>query len=103
MTPLTKNEVRRPRSIQVSVSEGYLSVALDDGRIVSVPLDWYPRLFESSPAERQNWRLLDDGRGIRWDEIDEDISVAGLVAGRRSGESEKSLARWRQAREQANV
>ena len=92
-----------PQAVTVDVTGDGLTATLIDGRSVTVPLDWYPRLFESSHEERQNWRLIDDGRGISWEDIDEDISVAGLLAGRRSGESEKSLARWRAAREQAGV
>ncbi len=88
------------RSVDVSLSDEFLTVVLDDGRNVSVPLDWYPRLYESTRSERDNWRFLDDGRGIRWDDIDEDISVVGLLEGHRSGESETSLNRWRAARNQ---
>ena len=93
-------EIEGARSIGIEVSEDFLTVTLHDGRVLSVPLSWYPRLLESTALEWKNWRLLDDGRGIRWDDIDEDISLAGLLAGRASGESEKSLARWRAAREQ---
>ena len=96
-------EMRRPQAIGVKVSKDFLTVTLHDGRVLSVPLEWYPRLFESTSLGWKNWRLLDDGRGIRWDDIDEDISIAGLLAGRASGESEKSLARWRAARERVNV
>ena len=92
-----------PQAVSVDVTDNGLTATLTDGRSVTVPLHWYPRLLESSREERQNWRLIDDGRGINWEDIDEDISVAGLLAGRRSGESEKSLARWRAAREQAGV
>jgi hypothetical protein len=80
-----------------------LTVTLHDGRVLSVPLWWYPRLHESASPEWKNWRLLDDGRGIRWDDIDEDISVTGLLAGRASGESEKSLASWRAARQRVSA
>ena len=96
-------ETRRTQAIGVKVTKDFLTVTLHDGRVLSVPLAWYPRLLESTPLEWQNWRLLDDGRGIRWDGIDEDISIAGLLAGRASGESEKSLARWRATREQVSV
>lgn len=93
-----KIESRSARLTSVEVSDDFLTVLLHDGRSVSVPLEWYPRLFEATPEERKNWRALDYGRGIRWDDVDEDISVAGLAAGRASGESERSLARWRAAR-----
>ena len=84
----------------VSVTDDYLTVALTDGRSFSVPLAWYPRLQHGTPAERNNWRLIGGGDGIHWPDLDEDISVAGLVAGRPSGESARSLERWLKAREQ---
>ena len=84
-------------AIAVRISDAALAVSLADGRELSVPLAWYPRLQHASPGERRAWRLLDHGRGIRWDAIDEDISLAGLLAARPSGESPSSLARWRAA------
>jgi hypothetical protein len=71
-----------------------LTVELVDGRSVIVPLAWYPRLAHGSGAERRNWRLLGGGYAIEWPELDEHIGVEGLLAGRRSGESTKSLRRW---------
>ncbi len=71
-----------------------LTVVLDDGRVISVPLSWYPRLYHGTPEERANFRLIGGGEGIRWPDLDEDISVEDLLAGRRSGESEASLRRW---------
>jgi hypothetical protein len=65
-----------------------------DGRTLTVPLAWYPRLAHGRPEERANWRLIGRGEGIHWPDLDEDISVDGLLAGRRSGESQASLARW---------
>ena len=82
----------------VGVSEVALTVELVDGRSVSVPLLWYPRLVDATPAERDNWRLIGRGEGIRLPDLDEDISVAGLLAGRRSGESQRSLKRWLESR-----
>jgi uncharacterized protein DUF2442 len=79
---------------RVTVTEDALIVDLIDGRILSVPLAWYPRLSHGSQQERDNWRLIGDGEGIHWPELDEDLSVAGLLAGRRSGESQHSLKRW---------
>ena len=78
----------------VTVSEEALAVELDDGRAVSVPLAWYPRLLHGTPAERAHWRLIGRGEGIHWPALDEDISVEGLLAGRPSGESQRSFARW---------
>jgi len=59
-----------------------------------VPLAWYPRLLHGTPAERDRWRLIGRGEGIHWPELDDDISVEGLLAGRPSGESQRSFARW---------
>lgn len=86
-------------AMAVRISDDALAVSLADGREISVPLAWYPRLQHATPEERRAWRLLDHGRGICWDAIDEDISIAGLLAGRPSGESPASFARWRAARQ----
>ena len=75
-------------------SEDSLTVMLDDGRTLSIPLEWYPRLLHGSKAERENYELIGDGEGIHWPDLDEDISVEGLLAGRRSAESASSLAKW---------
>ena len=83
-----------PIASQVSVTDDKLIVDLADGRSISVPLVWYPRLIHASPAERQNCQLLGDGYAIEWTDIDEHIGIEGLLAGRRSGESQKSLERW---------
>jgi len=82
----------------VRVTDRALVVELRDGRVVSVPLTWYPRLAEGSPRERRRWELLGPGIGIHWPELDEDISVEGLLAGARSGESATSLNLWRARR-----
>jgi hypothetical protein len=78
----------------VAVTEDSLVVELSDGRVLSVPLAWYPRLQHGTPEERSNCRLIGRGDGIHWPALDEDISVAGLIAGRASGESQSSLERW---------
>ena len=85
----------------VSAGNDDLSVDLADGRTITVPLAWFPRLAHGTPAERANWRLIGGGEGIHWPELDEDISVASLLAGRRSGEIDESLRRWLQQREPA--
>jgi hypothetical protein len=85
----------------VGVTDGALVVELRDGRVISVPLVWYPRLAEGSPRERKRWELLGPGIGIHWPELDEDISVEGLLAGARSGESATSLDSWRARRDDA--
>jgi hypothetical protein len=75
-----------------------LTVHLSDGRTISVPLAWYPRLVHGNSEERSDWRLIGRGEGIHWPQLDEDISVEGLIAGRPSGESQRSLAQWIDAR-----
>jgi len=82
----------------VKVSEDTLTVELADGRSIAVPLAWYPRLANATGDERRNWRLIGGGEGVHWPELDEDISVEGLLAGRPSGESQASLKRWLAAR-----
>jgi hypothetical protein len=83
----------------VRVTSEALVVELRDGRVVSVPLSWYPRLAEGTPAERRDWQLIGPGIGIHWPALDEDISVGGLLRGLPSGESAASLARWRAGRQ----
>lgn len=72
-----------PLAVDVTVDEKTLRVSLDDGRELAVPVEWFPRLRDASPADRANWRLIGIGEGIHWPEIDEDISVLGLLAGNR--------------------
>jgi hypothetical protein len=79
---------------QVVITEDSLIVDLMDGRTISVPLAWYPRLLHGTLEERRNWRLIGHGEGIHWPDIDEDISVENLLAGKPSGESQRSLQRW---------
>ena len=84
-------EARIPEAEQVLVTDATLQVSFSDGRTISVPLDWYPRLVHATPKERDNWELIGEGEGIRWPDLDEDLSVEGLIAGRPSGESERSF------------
>ena len=88
------SEIGEARAQQVRLSEASLIVDLIDGRTIAVPLSWYPRLAHGSEAERSRWRFIGDGEGIHWPDLDEDISVEGLLAGRRSGETQTSLKRW---------
>jgi hypothetical protein len=88
-------EIELPYAINVKVTRETLSVDL---RTISVPLAWYPRLLHSTSEERKNWRLIGKGQGIHWKDIDEDISVEGLLAGKPSGESQNSLRRWLEER-----
>jgi len=70
----------------VLVSADTLTVTLTDGRRVSTPLAWYPRLLHASARERGNWRLIGKGQGLHWPDIEEDLSVLGLLMGNRAGE-----------------
>jgi hypothetical protein len=81
MTTLTLQT--EPLAVDVAVTTTVLRVILDDGRELSVPVEWFPRLRDASAAERANWRLIGRGEGIHWPDIDEDISVLGLLAGHR--------------------
>lgn len=91
-------DLRVPEAEGVAVSEDTLTADLSDGRTISVPLDWYPRLLQGTTTERNNWRLIGGGQGIHWTDLDEDISVESLLAGRSSGESQQSLKRWLDSR-----
>ena len=91
-------EPRTPSAENVQVSVDTLCVELSDGRTISVPLAWFPRLVHGSARERGNWRLIGRGHGIHWEDLDEDVSVEGLLAGRVSGESQASLKKWLKAR-----
>jgi hypothetical protein len=91
-----------PLATQVSITNEKLVVDLLDGRSLSVPLSWYPRLLHASPAERQYWQLLGDGYAIEWPDLDEHIGIEGLLAGRSSGESHQSFERWLATRPKEN-
>ena len=91
---------RRPAPVvtAVSVTDEAVQFELSDGRTVSAPLAWYPRLAHATPAERAHWRLVGRGAGVHWPDLDEDVSVEGVLAGRPSGESQPSLKRWLESR-----
>ena len=85
----------------VVITEDTLTVDLVDGRTVSVPLAWYPRLVYAAVQERNNWRLIGDREGIHWPDLDEDISIENMVLGKPSGESQNSFKRWLERRSHA--
>ena len=87
-----------PRIVKVTVTDDTLSVDLEDGRSVSVPIGWYPRLANGTPAERANFQISGAGYGIHWPDLDEDIGVEGLLLGKKSTESAASFGRWVQTR-----
>ena len=86
------------RVLNVTVTDDTLSVDLDDGRTVSVPIGWYPRLAHGTDAERANLQISGAGYGVHWPDLDEDIGVEGLLLGKRSSESATSFQRWLQRR-----
>ncbi len=87
-------EIEKPLAGDVSVTNDSLHLDMNDGRSMDVPLAWFPRLLQGSPEERANFRLIGGGEGIHWIDLDEDISVEGLIAGHPSGESQASFNRW---------
>ena len=86
------------RAQSMTITDDLLSVDLSDGRSISVPLSWYPRLNHATLSERSNWRWIGDREGIHWSDLDEDISIENLVFGKPSGESQESLKRWLEER-----
>ena len=82
------------KAMKVVVTDDTLAVDVIDGRTISVPLAWYPRLLHGTPQERSNWRFVGDREGIHWPDLDEDISVDNLLLGQPSGESLTSFKRW---------
>jgi hypothetical protein len=91
---ISTSKYRSACASDVGCSDDALSVRLADGRVISVPLVWFPRLFYGTVQERSRWELIGDGEGIHWPDLDEDISVEGLLKGYPSGESKTSLAKW---------
>lgn len=90
-----------PRASKVEVRPDSLIVDLVDGRTIIVPVAWYPRLANGSEAEQRRFQLIGDGTGIHWPDLDEDISIEGLIQGLPSNESRSSLKKWLDARAQA--
>jgi hypothetical protein len=91
-------EIQPTLAERISIDEELLTIDFVDGRSVSIPLEWYPRLVHGTVQERNNWRLIGQGEGIHWPELDEDISVENVWAGQSSGESQRSLQRWLESR-----
>ena len=95
-------EIREARAQSIEVQDDSIVAQLVDGRTIIVPLAWYPRLWYGSPDERQHFEILGDGAYVHWPDLDEDLSIEGMVAGHRSGESATSLKRWLSSRERAD-
>lgn len=86
------------RITKVTITDDTLAVDLEDGRSIAVPIGWYPRLAQASHEERANYEISGAGYGLHWPAIDEDIGVEGMLLGKRSNESQASLARWLEGR-----
>ncbi|MGB6064165.1 MAG: DUF2442 domain-containing protein [Desulfomonilaceae bacterium] len=91
--------IRPATARNVVVTDETVIVELDDGRTISAPTAWYPRLFHATPEERNNWRLIAKGEGIHWPDLDEDISIENILFGEPSGESQRSFKQWLDARQ----
>jgi hypothetical protein len=91
-------EMEIPEADNVIVTAETLTVELSDGRAISVPLAWFPRLVHGTTVERGNWSLVGKGSGLHWVDLDENISIELLLAGKPSGESQSSFKRWLRAR-----
>jgi hypothetical protein len=98
-TPFAVTTFVLPRIVNVTVTDDTLSVDLDDGRTVAVPIGWYPRLAHGTPTERANLQISGAGYGMHWPDLDEDIGLEGLLLGKQSTESAASFKQWLQRRE----
>ncbi|MCC6170510.1 MAG: DUF2442 domain-containing protein [Gammaproteobacteria bacterium] len=96
-------ELPRPVAVGVEVSAATLTVLLADGRSISVPLSWYPRLANGSMQERARWELIGSGQGIHWPDLDEDIEVGALLAGKRSNETASAREKSRSIRRRGDT
>ena len=94
-------EIQEARAQDVRVDDNILAVDLTDGRTIITPLAWYPRLLYGTPQERANFEIIGDGKYLHWPDLDEDLTIAGILAGRPSGESQRSFKRWLEARQGA--
>jgi hypothetical protein len=88
------SETHNLRIKDVQVSDETLAVELSDGRTVSLPLDYYPRLLDGTSIERKRWQLVGQGAGVYWFDLDEEISIGNILAGKPSGESQRSFQKW---------
>lgn len=87
-----------PTAITIAVTEDTLTVHMADGRTISAPSAWYPRLVHATQEERDNWEIHAGGQHLHWPNLDEDLSVEMLLTGQRSGESQGSFKRWLKAK-----
>ena len=97
---VSTTEISVPEAMTVQITEDTLTAELSDGRTISVPISWYPRLVHATPEERNNWEMIGTGQGIHWPDLDEDLSIEGFLAGRKSGESQRSFKQWLAAKQE---
>jgi len=90
----SRAEAGAPSAVRARIVDDAVVIDLSDGRTVTAPLDWYPRLLHGTVRERRHWRLIGGGEGVHWPDLDEDLSVEGLLAGRPSAESQVSFKKW---------
>ena len=100
---ISMTEISLVKAQNIVVTDDTLVVDFTDGRSISAPLVWYPRLLHGLPSERNNWQLIGDGEGIHWPDLDEDLSVEGILLGRPSGESQHSFQKWLDKRAKDDV
>ena len=98
LAELVEMKLSAARAQDVFVSEDTLTIDLSDGRTISVPIGWYPRLSRGTPEERNNWHISGAGWSVHWPDLDEDVSVKGLLLGNPSGESQSSFKKWLESR-----
>ena len=90
-------ETEMPTATDVEIAADRVTAYLSDGRAISVPLAWYPRLDHAAPEERNSWELRDGGQRIQWPDLEEEISVEGMLAGQPLGEKKRSFREWLEA------
>ena len=94
----SRAEAPPPSAVRARIVDHAIVIDLSDGRTVTAPLAWYPRLLQGTPRELRHWRLIGGGAGVHWPDLDEDLSVEGLLAGRPSAESQTSFEKWLEGR-----
>jgi len=92
-------EISVSPAIDIAITDELLTVKLADGREISVPIAWYPRLANGTAKERRKWTISYSGRGLHWEDLDEDISVKGVIAGLPSNENPTNIKKWLESRE----
>ncbi len=95
----SETQLKEAVAQRVRIDDDVLTVDLSDGRTIAVPLTWFPRLLHGTAAEHANWRLIGASEGIHWPDLDEDVRIVSLLAGRTSSETGESLRRWLASRQ----